>query len=466
MISLNCKNLENILVFKLKDKQFNVNDEIQSLIDKADLNFENLGDWEQINTLKTNSYKKIFVLYLGSEEELSAKSLEETMGKFLLTIRDKIKSLDIILNLKDDLVFYAAEAIGISLYHYEGIKKQTKPIKLENVNIICKNNAKEIDNGLKSAECINYARTLVNRPSNIVTPEFFTEEIKRLINGKQLEYEVIKGEELEKRGFLGIYSVGKGSNNIPYFNIVKYTGDESSDKYDAIIGKGITFDSGGISLKPSQGMKAMINDMAGAASALSITKYLIETNAKVNIITLIPLCENMPSSHSYKPGDVITMYNKLTVDIGSTDAEGRMLLADAISYAVELKADRIFEMSTLTGSCANFLGSISFGYHCVNDDLSIKLERCANEVGENIWRFPYFKEYKDILKTEYADLSNSVKSAGAIGASMFLQCFAENVPYVHMDIAGTACLNEPRGMYEKGATGTAVKTLTKLILNK
>ncbi len=465
MISLNCKNSENLLVLKSVGKEINVDEEINKLIEKANLNFNSLGDYAEINTLGNSKYRTVYVLNIGDENTICVKDLQKTLGSFIINLRNKITSLDIILSLKDNLIFFAAESIGISLYHYDGIKKNLNSIKLQSVNIISSETEK-ISDGLKSAECINYARTLVNKPSNIVTPEFITKEIQNFSSEYKLEHEIISGEELKERGFGGIYSVGKGSKNIPYFNILKYTGDPSINKYDAIIGKGVTFDSGGISLKPSLNMKNMISDMAGAASALSITKYIVENKHKVNIITLIPLAENLPSSNAYKPGDVITMYNKLTVDIVSTDAEGRMLLADAISYATELKANRIFEISTLTGSSANFLGNISIGYYCENDELSKDLEDSSKEVGENIWRFPFFKEYKDIVKSDYADLLNSVKTAGAIGASVFLQTFAEDIPYVHMDIAGTANIDIVNGMYEKGATGTAIKTLSNLLLKK
>lgn len=209
----------------------------------------------------------------------------------------------------------------------------------------------------------------------------------------------------------------------------------------------------------------MVNDMSGAADVLAVVKAIAKLKPKKNVIALVPVVENMPSGCSYKPGDVITTYSGKTVQVISTDAEGRLILCDAITYAKELGATSIIDIATLTGSCANFLGGINIGLCSNSDNLSQKIIKCGEDVGENIWRLPSNPEYMEQLKTDCADLRNTGSACGAIVAGLFLQTFAEDIDFAHLDIAGASSYSKPLDAYDIGANGIPISTLIELIVH-
>ncbi len=334
---------------------------------------------------------------------------------------------------------------------------------MQKVNIIsCYKDS--IRRGLIVAKSVNYVRELTNMPSNYVTPKYLVQQSEMITEEENLDIKILDKYMLKQMGMNGILYVASGSQHAPRLIVLQYLGNPNSKEITAIIGKDFTFDSGGISLKPSKNMELMIGDMAGAASVLGIMKAIGNFKPSKNILALVPVVENMPSGTAYKPGDVITTYSGKTVQIISTDAEGRMILCDAISYAKELGATTIIDIATLTGSCANFLGSINVGFLSNSDKLANEIISCGLKVGENFWRLPHNPEYMEQLKTASADLRNTGTNCGGIVAGLFLKSFAEDINFAHLDIAGPASASSSSGIYDIGATGVPTRTLIEYLI--
>ncbi len=455
------KQYKNLLIFKFNNFELDYPKEIKSVLKYS----KNKGDSEEIeclNTLGTSSYECIYILGLGPTEEFNNIKLFNCLGMFLRQFKNTIEELDILDNFNEDVGYTLGEALVISLYKYEGIKNTVTNIKLTNINFIS-DFEQSIMKGLQTASIINKARQLINKPSNVVTPKYIVSQAEIAAKNSKMDIEVLDKFSLEQMGMGGILSVSKGSIQEPFLIVMQYFGDENSKDIYAIIGKGVTFDSGGITLKTGKGMEKMINDMSGAAITLSTIEAIATLKPKKNVIALIPVVENMPSSNAYKPGDVITTYSGKTVEVISTDAEGRLILCDAITYAKELGANYIIDIATLTGSCANFLGDINIGLFSTSNELSFMLTRSGREIGEYLWRFPNNDEYLEQLKTDNADLRNTGTSCGAIVAGKFLESFAEDVAFAHLDIAGSACYSSPKYAYEKGANAIPCRTLINFL---
>jgi leucyl aminopeptidase len=458
MIGVNDNRLySNLLVFKFKNFELDYPDEVKEILSYS----TNMGEFKELETLNTlgkSEYKKIFVVGLGVTEEFNSVKLLKAVGNAVRNIKNAIEELDILDNFSEDFGSVLGQGLELALYKFKGIKQKEDKIKLQKINIISQNRD-TINKGLIIANSVNLVRQIVNMPSNYVTPKYLAQQADTIAKDEGLDIKIIDKYMLEQMGMNGILYVGKGSIHSPRLIIIQYFGDPVSKDITAIIGKGVTFDSGGITLKPGKGMERMISDMAGAASVLGAMKAVARLKPKKNIIALIPTVENMPSGNSYKPGDVITTYSGKTVQVISTDAEGRLILCDAITYAKELGAATIIDVATLTGSCANFLAGINVGLLSNSDELASSIIKCGKEVGENFWRLPDNPEYLEQLKTDSADLKNTGDSAGAIVAGLFLQSFAEDVNFAHLDIAG--CSGSPKGtdLYDAGATGVPARTL-------
>jgi leucyl aminopeptidase len=322
------------------------------------------------------------------------------------------------------------------------------------------------DEGKIMAEAANLARDMVNEPSNYMTPTNMAEEARKIAEKYSLELEVLGRAQMKKLGMGALLGVAQGSNQPPKFIVLKYQGNNSGTIDIALVGKGITFDSGGISLKPSENMGDMKGDMAGGASVLAAMSAIAQFKPKVNVMSIVAATENLPGGRAFKPADVLTAMNGKTIEIETTDAEGRLTLADAISYANKQGAKRIVDIATLTGACVVALGDVTTGAFTNDQGLVDKVITAGSEVGDKIWQMPMFEEYKAQNKSDVADLKNAGgKKAGAITAALFVGEFAENTPWVHLDIAGTSLLDKPKGYYGKGATGVPTRTLVKLVLS-
>lgn len=323
---------------------------------------------------------------------------------------------------------------------------------------------------IKEAQIINegisLARDLVNEPAEVVNPIKFAELALTIAEELNLNIKVFDKKELEKEGMNLILAVNRGSNIEPRLVHLKYSGGEKSGKRVAIVGKGITFDSGGLQLKTPTQMSTMKCDMAGGAVALALIKIASKLALKCNIDAVIPLTENVPGKDSIKPGDIIKSYSGKTVEIVNTDAEGRLILADALSYIAKEKPHYIIDVATLTGSCMVALGEYTAGIFAKEEKLSQAFYEVSKESGESFWPLPYNTMLRELLKSDLADIKNGSSSnyGGAIVGALFLGEFVPNeINWIHLDIAGPAFLSNPKGFYPKGGTGFGILTILEFI---
>lgn len=464
MIGVNNNQMySNLLVFKFKNYTMEYPENVSNIIKYS----TNSGDYKEVDTINTLgqlAYKRIYILGLGTTEEFNNLRLLKALGSAIRTLKDSIDELDILDNFCEDFGEIIGQALSLSLYRYNGIKQVESKSKLQNINIITEY-IDSINKGIIIGSSVNYAREMTNMPSNYVTPKYITLQAETLAKEESLDITVLDKYMLEQMGMNAILYVAKGSERRPRMIVLQYFGNPDSKEIVALIGKGVTFDSGGISLKPSNGMENMVGDMAGAASVLGTMKAIAKLKPKKNVLAIIPTVENMPSGSAYKPGDVITTYSGKTVQVISTDAEGRLILCDAITYAKELGATRIIDVATLTGACASFLGGINIGLLSNSDKLAKDIITSGNDVGENFWRLPNNPEYLEQLKTPSADLRNTGSNSGAIIGGLFLQSFAEDVDFAHLDIAGCSAVSKTTDLYDIGATGMPSRTLIQLLLH-
>jgi leucyl aminopeptidase len=310
---------------------------------------------------------------------------------------------------------------------------------------------------------VTFARECANRPANICTPTYLGNEAKKMGTQFGLTVQVLDQKAIEKLGMGSFLAVAQGSDQPPRFIVIEYKGATKKDAPVVLVGKGITFDTGGISLKPAAEMDEMKFDMGGAASVLGTMRAVAELKPKINVVALIPTCENMPSGRAVKPGDVVTSMSGHTIEILNTDAEGRLILCDALTYAERFKPAAVVDVATLTGACVVALGHIRAGMYASDDILAAELEAAADTAVDPIWRMPLDEEYDEALKSNFADMANvGARAGGSITAAKFLHRFTKAYPWAHLDVAGVA----HRGGAAKGATGRPVGLLTHYILAK
>jgi leucyl aminopeptidase len=377
------------------------------------------------------------------------------------------------------------EGTLLGLYRFEKFKKPIEPVKLEHLRLV-EHSAEKLEQlklgaqrGQIIAESVCVARDLANEPGQGLPPRELAHRAQELAHELGLRCEVFDEKALEKLGMGGILSVGKGSNELPRLIALEYNphpapsplkgegGGEGESQPIAFVGKGITFDSGGISLKPREGLEAMKYDMCGAAAVFGAMRAAALLKLPVAVVGLVAAAENLPSGKALKPGDVITISNGKTVEVTNTDAEGRLVLADALVYAQRYNPQAVIDLATLTGACAIALGKEAAGLFSNNEPLAQKIQRAAQQTGERVWPLPIYDEYKEIIKSEVADIKNSANKgpqAGAVVGAIFLKEFV-HYPWAHVDIAGVAYDVESRLYHGKGATGYGVRLLTQVLQN-
>jgi len=316
------------------------------------------------------------------------------------------------------------------------------------------------------AEATNLARDMVNEPANHMTPSHMAEIAAKLAESYRLELSVLEQEQMQELGMGALLGVSQGSQQPPKLIVLHYKGGDSTQLDVALAGKGVTFDSGGISIKPSEGMGEMKGDMAGGAAVMAAISAIAQLKPKINVAAIIPATENLPSGNALKPGDILTAMNGKTIEIISTDAEGRLILADALSYTKKLDAKHMIDVATLTGACRVALGNVCSGAFGNNQELIDRVIAAGAEAGEPIWQMPMYEEYKEQNKSDVADIKNvGGRYAGAITAAQFLAEFVGDTPWVHLDIAGTSVSDKERAYLVRGATGVPVRTLVNLVLS-
>jgi len=370
----------------------------------------------------------------------------------------------------------AEMGLGIELASYSFDKYHTEKKKeefpqLEVINFVAKEklNKNDYTPTAALANAVRYARDLTNEPANELTPEIYADDIKRLEH-LGLKITVLNEAELKKKGLNMLLSVSKGSANQPYVCILEYKGNKKKKGYDvALVGKGVTFDSGGISLKPSSGMGDMKQDMAGSAVVVASLKAAVQQKLNLNVVGIVGLVENMPSGTASRPGDIVTSLSGKTVEILNTDAEGRLVLGDCLTYVEkEYAPEYIIDIATLTGAIVVALGNEMAGLFSNNDVLSELLSIAGEQSGEELWRFPMNNNYRKMIKSDIADIKNigEGRAAGSISAACFLEEFLpKKTAWAHLDIAGMDLFSKPKTIYTKGASGFGVLLINKFLQN-
>ncbi|AEV27865.1 leucyl aminopeptidase [Azospira sp. APE16] len=320
-----------------------------------------------------------------------------------------------------------------------------------------------LNQGLAIAEGMALAKNLGNLPGNLCTPTYLAEQATAMAQEHGLECQILEKGEMEALGMFSLLSVARGSHQPPKFIVLQYKGGKKEEKPLVLVGKGITFDTGGISLKPAAEMDEMKYDMCGAASVLGTIKAAALMKLPVNLTVIVPATENMPGGSATKPGDVVTSLSGQTIEVLNTDAEGRLVLCDALTYAERFEPETVIDVATLTGACVVALGAVATGLFSNNDSLARELAHCGDEAFDRAWHMPLWEDYQELLKSNFADMANiGGRYAGAITAACFLARFTKKFEWAHLDIAGTAW----KSGADKGATGRPVPLLTHYLLKR
>jgi leucyl aminopeptidase len=435
-----------------------------------------LHNWGKIPARRT------IVLGLGKETKLTVEKVRDAIGEAaryarkrnFKTITFGVASYYVERKLWNsiDIVQGVAEGVQLGTYTFAGYKtKKEGNAEIQDfVLVVDEAMVKDaIEAGLERAgvasHATNLARNLVNEPSNKLTPAILAERAKEVARKRNLDVTVIGQTELEEMGMGALLGVGQASDTETMMIVLKYLGAPDSKDILGYIGKGITFDTGGIQVKSDEGMGDMKTDMGGAAAVIAAMDGIGALQPHVNVIAVIPTCENMISGNCLKPADVITSFSGKTIEIVHTDAEGRLILADGVSYAKHLGATKLVDVATLTGSVISALGHAATGLLANNEDWAVEVKEAARLAGEKVWELPNFEEYHEYIESEIADIKNDAgRPAGCIQGGIFIGEFAEDTPWVHLDIAGTATADKDKGHNPAGATGVAVRTLIQLAI--
>jgi len=442
---------------------------LQKLYERGELSGK-LNKTRLIYTLGKIPAECVLVVGLGNKEELTPEKIRQAGGSAIQAARaaGMTKITSAFLHLADQLdgLMLLLEGMLLANYSFSKYQKNGEQQKLvEEVHLLLplkfatETAERNIADTRVICESTLYARDLVAQPANVATPPYLAEEALKLADLFGMTCRVLEREDLEELGMNALLAVAKGSQQPPKFIILEHLPQPGTPPI-VLVGKGVTFDSGGISLKPREGMEKMKNDMAGAAAVLGALRATAALKLPVNVVGLIPAVENLPGGNAYKPGDVITSHAGLTIEIVNTDAEGRLILCDALHYAKKYKPAAVIDVATLTGACVVALGTSATGMMGNDAALVASIGRAATASGERVWELPLWEEYGELMKSDIADLKNAGgPNAGTISAAWFLQQFVGGVPWVHLDIAGTAWEEKGRPYLPKGATGVGVRLL-------
>ncbi|MGM0875492.1 MAG: leucyl aminopeptidase [Bacillota bacterium] len=434
----------------------------------------------KVHTLGRLAIKRLYFIGLGKEKDLKFDSARETFGKLFKTVQEaKLQDITIALDTflsenfdRNEAAHALAEAFALSTYKILDYKqKSNEPEKnIEVIHVI--SNTEDIDEiksglevGYAFGKGTNSARTLTNMPPNILTATELAAYSIEVANKYQFEYEILEKVDMERLGMGALLAVNKGSEEPPKMIVLKYQGKEDWTDVVGLVGKGITYDTGGYSIKPKDGIVGMKTDMGGAAAVLGAMEIIGEIKPEQNVVAVIPSTDNMISGGAFKPDDVIVSLSGKTIEVLNTDAEGRLALADGITYAKHHGANYIVDVATLTGGVIIALGTETTGAMTNNEELFEQVLQASHECEEPIWRLPITeKDKKRVRNSKMADLNNSPGREGhAIMAGTFIGEFAESTPWVHLDIAGTATTSKGSDLGPSGATGVMARTLATFV---
>jgi leucyl aminopeptidase len=418
--------------------------------------------------------KRYIAIGLGESSKYTSDSLRQaaaTAGKLVLGLKSKDIAIEFMgeemLETSDAQAL--AEGLVMGSYQFLNYKKpEDSYAGIENVIALSKADiANPLNYGMQISEAVILTRDLGNHPSNIATPTFLADTAETIAKAGDMKLTVFEREDFEKLGFGGIQGVAQGSDVPPKFIIMEYMGGGEGSKTLGLVGKGLTFDSGGISIKPSAGMDEMKFDMLGGAAVLGIMSAVASIKPKLNVIAIVPSTENMLGGEAYKPGDILTAYNGKTIEILNTDAEGRLILADGLSYiSKHYKLDGLVDFATLTGAVVVALGHRYSGLLTNDQDFADELINVGKKSQDRVWQLPLDDEYAEDIKSKIADVKNTGagRSAGTISAGAFLREFVgEDIPWCHVDIAGSGWLTKGRSYLPDGPSGAGVRLIMELI---
>ena len=418
------------------------------------------GETYVLPTYGQEKHRKVIVIGFGKKEEFSPNKLREAIAKavkkaMLIEAKTVAFKLD---GVEFDYSEQFTMGAKIADYKFDKYKSEKKDKGVKEVFVEA--NEATVHRAEKIADAMAFTRNLANEPAQFATPT----ELASIACDLGLETKIYDKDECEKMGMGAFLAVGRGSSQEPKFIHMKYS-CENPKKKIALVGKGITFDSGGLDIKPASSMLTMKDDMSGAACVLGVMSIIKELAPQVEVHGIIAACENMPGCSAYKPGDILTAKNGKTIEVDNTDAEGRLTLADALCYACELGVDEVIDIATLTGACMVALGSQAAGIMGNDKDMVKALIETAENNGEKYWELPLWEEYAESLKSDIADMKNTgSRWGGAQTAGVFLQKFIKDVKWAHIDIAGVAFLEKPQKELCKGASGAGVRTLINYLL--
>jgi leucyl aminopeptidase len=416
--------------------------------------------------------KRLVYAGMGPQDKATTSAARNLTGTVLRTLKGKglhTLSIDLGPSPADDLV--AAVVEGAMLGNFEVNRYHTDPKKVEKYIDSCTvfgGSQAALDRGRILGEAQNYARMLANEPGNLLTPTKLAEHAKEVAAACGLEIDVLDEARMRELGMGSLLGVSIGSAEPPALIVMKYqpASAPSSGDHLGLVGKGVTFDTGGISIKPSEGMEKMKYDMAGGAAVIGAMQAISKLKPSLPVTALIPTVENMPGSRAQRPGDIVTSMDGKTIEVLNTDAEGRLILVDAITYAKSLGCNYLVDAATLTGAIVIALGTLRSGAFTNNQPFLDKFLACSQAEGERMWQLPLDDEYKELLKSAFADLGNiGGRAGGSITAAYFLKEFVGDTPWVHLDIAGTAWLDEAKPYMAKGPTGICVRSFVHLATN-
>jgi leucyl aminopeptidase len=454
-----------------------LNGQLQTLLEERDVSTKKYAI-SKIRTLANETIKRFYFVGLGKKEAARTEVIREAFGAVFQALQQaKLKEVTILADsfISDkvdalDVAHIAAQALQMSTYTYEGFKTNKKEqAKIEKVTIISAADQEEVQAALQVGaiygHAVNSARTLINTPSNKLTATDLANYAVELAKKYDLEYTILEKEEMQELGMGALLAVNQGSTEPPKMIVLKYQGKETWEDVIGLVGKGITFDTGGYSLKQPTSMISMKTDMGGAASVLGAMEIIAQTRPEQNVIAVIPSTDNMVSGHAFKPDDVITSLSGKTIEVLNTDAEGRLVLADGVTYAKQLGANYLVDVATLTGGVIVALGNHTTGAMTNNEALYEQVLEASFEEDEDVWQLPIFDRDKERVRgSKIADLNNSPGREGhAVMGGAFIGEFAEDTPWVHLDIAGTASTKLASKLGPAGGTGVMVRTLATFV---
>ena len=437
------------------------------------------GEMTLIHTLGSITPKRVLVAGLGSPASFTldgVRSVSAEAARHLNSIGVQSAATIVhgagIAGLDEQASAQAlAEGVVLGMYRFDKYKADASDANLNEITVVEFDESKldalksGINVGRIIGEGVNRCRDMANEPANSMTPSEMAEQALEVSQAHGVEIEVIERTQMKELGMGALLAVAQASEEPPKFIILRYSGDpQNTDNNSGLLGKGITFDSGGLDIKNAAGMATMKGDMAGGASVIGAMQAIAQLKPKINVTVIVPAAENMVSGAALRPGDVIRAMNGKTIEIDNTDAEGRLVLADAMSYARSVGLNRLVDVATLTGAMGIALGDKCMGAFGNDDEFTQQVVSAGNAVGERAWPLPMYDEYKAQYRSDIADIKNTGgRGAGAITGALIIGEFNDGAPWVHLDIAGVARTGSVKGANIKGATGAPVRTLVRLV---